>query len=62
MLNTLDRDKRLYQRLVKKYGENAINSAINEMKRESKRQMLRESKNNSSRIRHNRNFNVILTD
>ncbi len=62
MLNTLDRDKRLYQRLVKKYGEAAIISAINEMKRESKRQMLRESKNNSTRIRHNRNFNVILTD
>ena len=61
MLNTLDRDKRLYQRLVKKYGEDAIISTINEMKHESKRQSLLESRN-TTRIRHSKNFNVILID
>lgn len=62
MVNTLDRDKRLYQKLVKKYGEDEIISAINEMKAEKRRNVLLESRKPSSRLRHSENFNVILTD
>ena len=62
MVNTFDRDKRLYQKLVRKYGEDAIFSAINEMKMEKRRNALLENRKESSRLRHSENFNVILTD
>lgn len=63
MLNILDRDRRLYQKLVNKYGEDEIISVINEMKTEKRRTVLFESKKAVSRRPSFReNFNVILTD